>query len=54
MSKTKAGLQKSIKKLRDYCFEWDLEINLQKTKVMVFNKSGKLSTDEFTYMEVII
>ena len=41
ISTSESGLQKSVDKLYSYCKEWDLEVNTDKTKIMVFNKHGK-------------
>jgi hypothetical protein len=41
-SNTKEGLQSKLDILNDYCEEWCLGINPKKTKVLIFNKSGKL------------
>ena len=41
MSLTENGLQHCLNKLFDYTKKWKLQVNLKKTKVMVFNKSGK-------------
>ena len=48
-SNTKSGLQKKLDKLHEYCKEWCLEINLSKTQVLIFNKSGKHLKDNFTF-----
>ena len=42
MSETRDGLQICLNKLNDYCSQWNLTVNLTKTKVMIFNKTGKL------------
>ncbi|MDP6303844.1 MAG: reverse transcriptase family protein [Candidatus Nitrosopelagicus sp.] len=42
MSETKDGLQICLNKLNDYCSQWNLTVNLTKTKVMIFNKTGKI------------
>ena len=42
MSEKACGLQEALKKLNTYCQKWNLEINVEKTKIMIFNKSGKL------------
>ena len=34
-----------LKILHNYCAEWGLEVNIKKTAVMVFNKSGRLLKD---------
>jgi len=36
-------LQEMINKLENYCEKWDLRVNLNKSKIMVFRKGGKLS-----------
>ena len=36
------GLQNSLNKLKTYCNKWHLDINVEKTKTMVFSKSGKV------------
>ena len=46
LSESVAGLQKSLNKLSKYCKTWKLNININKTKVMVFN-SRKLNYDFF-------
>ena len=43
-------LQKNINLLYDYCSKWGLEVNVEKTKTMVFRKRGKLKENElWTY-----
>lgn len=37
LSESAAGLQRSLDKLNVYCKKWQLKLNLQKTKTMVFN-----------------
>ena len=49
LSRSEAGLQRCIAKLEQYCDEWCLEVNLDKSKVLIFNKTGKLYTTSFTY-----
>ena len=31
-----------ISNLKEYCDSWNLKINIEKTKIIIFNKSGKL------------
>ena len=38
----KEALQKQLNILHDYCNEWGLSVNMKKTAVMVFNKTGKV------------
>lgn len=39
-------LQKMIEQLSSYCKLWNLSINLEKSKIMVFRKGGKLARNE--------
>lgn len=48
LSETKEGLQNALNKLHDYCLKWRLIINPDKSKVMIFNKSGRLYNEVFT------
>lgn len=43
------GLQNSISKLSTYCSQWRLEVNLDKTKVIKFSKSGRICTNIFFF-----
>ena len=36
------GLQNSLDKLKVYCDKWHLELNTTKTKIIVFNTTGRL------------
>ena len=49
LSRSEVGLQRCIAKLEQYCDEWCPEVNLDKSKVLIFNKTGKLYTTSFTY-----
>ena len=40
-SLSKEDLQKRISILQQYSNEWGLELNLSKTKIMIFNKQGQ-------------
>ena len=41
LSESAVGLQNCINNLCEYCRKWDLEINIKKTKSLIFNKNGK-------------
>ena len=41
ISKTPSGLQNSINKMQQFYNSMGLEVNIKKTKVMIFNKSGR-------------
>ena len=40
------NLQKMLDTLYDYCNEWKIEVNVQKTKIVVFRNGGKLRNPE--------
>ena len=42
LSLSQEGVQKSLNKLETYCKEWHLAVSIKKTKIVVFNKTGKL------------
>ena len=42
LSLSQEGLQNSRNKLEAYCKEWHLVVSIKKTKIVVFNKTGKL------------
>ena len=55
LSNTAEGLQNALNKLGKFCETLNLKINISKTKVMVFNKSGNLLKGfSFTYMQMAI
>jgi hypothetical protein len=43
---TSIGKQRAINNIKEYCEEWKLKINTNKTKIVVFKKGGKLSKYE--------
>ena len=49
LSDTKEGLQERLNLLHVYCSKWCLNVNLNKTKVMIFNKPGKRFNYPFYY-----
>ena len=54
ISETKEGLQKQIDKLSKYCEQWKLNINLKKTKILIFNRGNNLIKTEFTINNVVL
>ena len=42
LSTSESGLQKSLNGLNKFCKDWKLSVNIDKTKIMVFYKSGRL------------
>ena len=45
-SETREGLQKSLDNFEIYCKKWNLTVNVEKTKVVVFRKGGILARNE--------
>ena len=41
LSRTPEGLQQSLSLLEQYCHDWALTVNLDKTRVMVFQKKAR-------------
>ena len=53
LGKDRDDLQKSLDRLEYYCNKWGLEVNTEKTKVVVFRKRGGLLNNEsWTYKGV--
>ena len=42
LSKTAKGLQLLLHKLEDFCIKRNLKVNIDKTKIIIFNKSGRV------------
>ena len=47
-SKTERGLQKLLTGMHSFCHDWKLNINMDKTHIMVFNRSGKMIKTNLT------
>ena len=41
LSETKDGLQDLLKELENYCKRWNLTVDIDKTKVMIFRKGDR-------------
>ena len=54
LSDTKEGLQKQINKLLTFCTKWKLDVNVKKTKVMIFNRGNKLIKSDFHINNTLI
>ena len=55
VSESATGLQNAISKLENYCVKWNLEINLNKTQIMIFNKAGRtIHNREFYFSNKVI
>ena len=42
LSTSQVGLQECLNRLSNYCNRWGLNINLKKSNVMIFNKTGRI------------
>ena len=50
LSTSASGLQNSIDILCEYCAQWKLHINIKKTKIMTFSKSGNINRTKYKLM----
>ena len=46
LSESQIGLQRALNKLAEYVDMWELEVNIEKTKITVFSKGSKLKKSE--------
>ncbi len=51
MSTSVRGLQHCLDKLNSYCKKWGLQINAKKTKVVVFNRAGRMLKNTKYFLE---
>ena len=49
MATSKSGLQERLNSLEGFCNEWCLQVNISKTKVLIFNKTGRHLKDNFHF-----
>lgn len=49
LSKSAKGLQEKLDILNTYCKDWCLTVNTSKTKILIFNKAGRLIKHSFRY-----
>jgi hypothetical protein len=49
LSETKEGLQHSLNNLSNYCDNWQLDINVNKTKYMIFKQNYTKTEPSFVY-----
>ena len=54
LSESEEGLQTSLNILHDFCSSWKLQVNTDKSKVMVFNSNGKTFMNHFIYDNVYL
>ena len=45
-SETREGLQNELNNLESYCKKWNLTVNVEKTKIVVFRKGGVLGNND--------
>ena len=51
MSTSETGLNNCLKRLGDFCETWQMVVNMKKSQVIIFNKSGrKLTGSKFTFL----
>ena len=53
-SESEEGLRKMLKSLEKYCKENELTLNTDKTKCMIFNKTGRLLRTQFHYNDELL
>ena len=46
LSTSHSGLQKCINGIKEYSDKWKMEVNLNKTKTLIFNKKGTFTPEE--------
>ena len=46
---TEEGLQRNINKVKDFYNKWGLVINTDKSKIMTFSKTGRLTKNKFKF-----
>ena len=49
LSESAQGLQKSLDKLKTYTNNWDLKLNLKKTRIMIFRRGGPKCNTQFFF-----
>ena len=49
LSTTSAGLQEKLNNLYKFCQDWCLDVNVAKTKILVFNKPRRLLENKFYF-----
>ena len=54
MSNSKEGLQECLNRLGKFCDTWQLELNITKSQVVIFNSAGRLATEKFSYKDKIL
>jgi hypothetical protein len=53
MAETAENLQESLNRVYEYCEKWGLEVNVEKTKIVVFRKRGKVVSQWYFDKELV-
>lgn len=48
-SSSPEGLQQKLNALEKYCDDWGMQVNSNKTQVIIFNKAGRIIKHKFCY-----
>ena len=51
LSESRSGLQSALNKLENYCHKWQLTVNKNKTKVMIFHIGNTFQSQFFFYQK---
>ena len=43
------GLQNELNYLEKYCADWGMKVNIKKTKIIIFNKTGRTIKKKFLF-----
>ena len=54
LSETENGLTESLERLSNYIKKWKLKINAKKTKIIVFNKAGRIINVKLRIDDILI
>ena len=49
LSSSREALQNRLDSLGMFCKDWCLDVNICKTKILIFNKTGKLLKNDFIF-----
>ncbi|CAC5419756.1 unnamed protein product [Mytilus coruscus] len=49
LSTSQSGLSRCLNKLEEYCKRWCIQVNLKKTKIVIFNKGVKMIKSNFYF-----
>ena len=54
LSESENGLQSSLDVLSTFCSNWKLQVNVDKSKIIVFNSNGKSHINRFNYDNAVL